>query len=418
MSELDKSTYIDTPDSATPSQSVPSVKPRKTKTGRVIALFSVLIALGAAGFTAWQYQQNMDARRELKTLRELMSGQQSLNESHSKQLTARFDLLQNEVNAELGKQSDTESMLRQATDQYTTLSGMYAELTKDRSDWLLNEIETTLAIANQQLQLTQDTTATVIALENISKRLTAFDRPYLINLKMAVAHDLETLKAVPQLDLANLTVTINSLQNTIDTLPLSAEAYSPLSNQKPASIKTDSNATLWQRLLTSSKDVLSNVISVKRIDKPEPLLTPDQSFFLRENLKLHLMSMKLSLLRHDRITYANDLATTTLYLQRYFDQQNPAAKAALNALNRLKDVPFAPQMPTLTASLTALQDAVNAQETQNKQALQTFQNRQPATTISAPLAIQVQPNDTSAPPVTFIEPPTQTPTPNITGRAQ
>jgi uroporphyrin-3 C-methyltransferase len=59
---------------------------------------------------------------------------------------------------------------------------------------------------------------------------------------------------------------------------------------------------------------------VSRIDQPEAaLLSPEQSFFLRENLKLRLLNARLALLSRQTDSVRADLASAGAWLGKYFD---------------------------------------------------------------------------------------------------
>ncbi|VEB39672.1 bifunctional uroporphyrinogen-III synthetase /uroporphyrin-III C-methyltransferase [Chromobacterium violaceum] len=133
-----------------------------------------------------------------------------------------------------GKLALVEARVNESAGQYATLNGMYQELTKNRTDWLLSEIEHTLAIASQQLQLAGNVSAAVSALEMVDARLSKFDRPQLIAVKKAVATDLEKLKALPYLDTVGLTVKIDRLMLSVDAMPLVVDAHR-LGGAQPAS---------------------------------------------------------------------------------------------------------------------------------------------------------------------------------------
>jgi uroporphyrin-III C-methyltransferase len=62
---------------------------------------------------------------------------------------------------------------------------------------------------------------------------------------------------------------------------------------------------------------------VTRIDHPEAaLVSPDQSFFLRENLKLRLLNARLALLSRQFDTAQSDLRDCQEMLSRYFDMRS------------------------------------------------------------------------------------------------
>jgi uroporphyrin-3 C-methyltransferase len=52
------------------------------------------------------------------------------------------------------------------------------------------------------------------------------------------------------------------------------------------------------------------------------LISPEQGFFLRENLKLRLLNARLALLSRQTTTAVNDLHTVQQALPRYFDTES------------------------------------------------------------------------------------------------
>ena len=62
---------------------------------------------------------------------------------------------------------------------------------------------------------------------------------------------------------------------------------------------------------------------VTRIDHPDAmLLAPEQSFFVRENLKLRLLNARLALLSRQFGTAQSDLQVAQRTLDRYFDRSS------------------------------------------------------------------------------------------------
>jgi uroporphyrin-3 C-methyltransferase len=65
------------------------------------------------------------------------------------------------------------------------------------------------------------------------------------------------------------------------------------------------------------------------------LLAPEQSFFLRENLKLRLLNARLALLSRQFDTAQSDLLVAQAALARYFDR---SAKRTMLAAELVKQV--------------------------------------------------------------------------------
>jgi uroporphyrin-3 C-methyltransferase len=73
-----------------------------------------------------------------------------------------------------------------------------------------------------------------------------------------------------------------------------------------------------------------SLVRVTQIDKPEAvLISPDQAFFLRENIKLRLFNARLSLLSRQFDLAQADLTQVQSALNRYFDRNARPVQSAL-----------------------------------------------------------------------------------------
>ncbi|OWY41004.1 hypothetical protein CEK28_01665 [Xenophilus sp. AP218F] len=334
------------------SQITETAKPASARKLPSAAFWIALAALGLSGWQLYMTQQELAATRQ-ELARRLAEGSGS-----NKELRAMVEQSLATARATDGKLAMVEARVNESAGQYATLNGMYQELTKNRTDWLLSEVEHTLAIASQQLQLAGNVPAAVSALEMVDARLAKFDRPQLIAVKKAVATDLEKLKALPYLDSVGLTVKIDRLMLSVDSLPLAVDGHrlgAPGPAKTPA---IPADARWWERLSAEISQSLGELIHIRRMDKPEALLlSPEQAFFLRENLKMRLLDARLALIQRDGKTYDADIAAARSYAQRYFDRDAGATVQWLATLGELEDAPLDVSLPDMTASLKAVRDA-------------------------------------------------------------
>src|SRR6266404_607335 len=106
------------------------------------------------------------------------------------------------------------------------LEALYQDLSRNRDEWQLAEIEQVLAIASQQLQLARNVRAALLALQLAEARLSRTDRPQFAPIRRALARDLERLKALPAVDIAGMSARIDNLIGGVDSLPLAFEERS------------------------------------------------------------------------------------------------------------------------------------------------------------------------------------------------
>jgi uroporphyrin-3 C-methyltransferase len=96
------------------------------------------------------------------------------------------------------------------------------------------------------------------------------------------------------------------------------------------------------------------MVRIERIDRPEPpLLTPEQSFFLRENLRLRLLTARIALLQRDESTCHTDLRAAEDWLKRHFDTTDKNVQNAIASIRQLAGSAINIQLPDISETLNA-----------------------------------------------------------------
>jgi uroporphyrinogen III methyltransferase/synthase len=99
------------------------------------------------------------------------------------------------------------------------------------------------------------------------------------------------------------------------------------------------------------------LVQIRRIDPGTAdamLVAPQQAQYLRENVKLRLLSARLSLLSRNEATLTADLSAADDAIARYFDPSSQATDALRETIADVKRVSQQVAIPTLDASLQAL----------------------------------------------------------------
>ncbi|MCD2516132.1 uroporphyrinogen-III C-methyltransferase [Massilia sp. G4R7] len=315
--------------------------------------------------------------------------------SHSRINTLRRDMAQslqkgNAVNAETAalarEVSDTakelqvkvgvlESRQAEAQTQQLALEQLYQDLSKNRDEWALSEVEQVLSTASQQLQLAGNVQGALIALQNADRSLGRSDKPQFLNIRRAIGADIERLKAMPAVDLAGVALRLDNVIAQVDTLPM-------LSDEKPllpvapvretrrqagkggAAAPAPESLGLGQRMVQTWRnwsqemwDDLRQLVRVRSVETPEALLlSPTESFFVRENLKLRLLNARLALLSRNEAAFRDDLASAQEILLKYFDTRARATQSAQSGLRQVQANNLNIEMPTLAESLNAVRN--------------------------------------------------------------
>jgi uncharacterized protein HemX len=103
---------------------------------------------------------------------------------------------------------------------------------------------------------------------------------------------------------------------------------------------------------------LRQLVRVQRLDQPDALLlSPDQRFFARENLRLQLLNARLNLLARNESLFRADLARATRAIERWFDPQQRVTASAIASLAQLQGAPLSIELPSLAESIGAVRAA-------------------------------------------------------------
>ncbi|QGZ60895.1 fused uroporphyrinogen-III synthase HemD/membrane protein HemX [Paraburkholderia acidisoli] len=330
--------------------------------GAGTALLWLVVVLVAAGAGAGGYVIN----RKLDRLDTQLVQRQQAADQQTAALRARADQAAQGAQ-QLDKQmAQLEGKIADAQTSQQALSQQYADLAKNRDDWSLAEVGQMLSSASEQLQLTGNTQLALFALQSADTRLAASSAPQALAVRKAIAQDIDKLKAAPSTDLSGMAIKLDTALGQIDALPLAGEAivaHTKPEAPQPADIgKTAAaaNEPKWKAWLNTFVagvgQQVASLVQVRRIDNADAMLvSPDQGYFVRENLKLRLLSARLSLLSRNEATLKSDLATADATLARYFDANSKNVQTVRELLKEVDAGSAAVALPTLDTSLQAIQ---------------------------------------------------------------
>jgi uroporphyrin-3 C-methyltransferase len=256
--------------------------------------------------------------------------------------------------------------------QQLALETMYQELSRVRDDRLVAEVEQAVNVAAQQLQLAGNVEAALIALSGAEARLAKNAQPQFLPLRKLIARDIERLKAMPGADVPGIALRLDAILNAVPNLPLAFEqrpaaaakpqpARKPSAARPPAAKAPAPDAPTWQNMVAAWLGELwgelRQLVRIERIDRPDPgLLAPREIFFLRENLRLRLLSARLALLARDGRSFQGDLQQADTWLERYFDTRAPAVEEARQSLRSLARLDVMRAPVDLNETLSALRN--------------------------------------------------------------
>ncbi|MES2582211.1 MAG: uroporphyrinogen-III C-methyltransferase [Pseudomonadota bacterium] len=252
----------------------------------------------------------------------------------------------------------TEVRLSEVSLQRSQLEELMQSLSRSRDENLVVDIESALRLAQQQAQLTGSVEPLLAALRSAELRVSRAAQPRLTPVQRAITRDISRIKATAQADTPALLVKLDELVLLADELPVANALPTPRSNDTLKRKPEETVTTWWVRMGLLVRDEVRNLVRVSRIEDPDAaLLSPEQSFFLRENLKLKLLNARLGLLSRQIDAVRSDLASASVAVGRYFDASSRKTQAASALLLQVRGQMKALEVPRVDETLAALATA-------------------------------------------------------------
>jgi uroporphyrin-3 C-methyltransferase len=364
---------------ATPvtSASAPAALPDDNAKGLPVWMTAPYLLSGALAILLavhWYSSQNkMNALRE-EVARRLQNA--DISNSDIKGIARSAQETSKELQA---KVSVLEAKQTESQGQQVALEQLYQDLSKNRDEWALAEIEQVLATASQQLQLAGNVQGALIALQNSDARLAKAEKTQFIAVRRAIAKDIDKLKALPQIDLTGLVLRLDSVIAQVDNIPLWSDEKPPVvatppkaplrvlprvAKSKNDKVEETSESTFttqlqdrWQSFSSEMWTEVKQLVRIRQVDAPDALLlSPTQAFFAKENLKLRLLNARLALLSRNEGAFRSDMISAQDLITKYFDVRSKQAQTAQSLLKQIQSNNLSIEMPALTESLNSVRN--------------------------------------------------------------
>ena len=253
----------------------------------------------------------------------------------------------------------TEAKVAEVALQRTQVEELIQSLSRSRDENLVADIDSAIRLAQQQSQLTGSIDPLLSALKTAETRLGRTAQPRLAPLQRALAHDVARIQATPLSDTPTLLLQLDELASMADELPI-ANGLEPMRPSETLTRKPQEAISVWwMRIWSGLRADLKDLVRVSKISEPEAaLLSPEQSFFLRENFKLRILNARLGLMSRQIDPARADLASASVVLSRYFapDARKTQLTAAL--LTQVQGKMSLLEVPRVDETLAALSTAV------------------------------------------------------------
>jgi uroporphyrin-3 C-methyltransferase len=258
--------------------------------------------------------------------------------------------------------------------QRSQVEELIASLSRSRDENMLADMESALRLAQQQASITGSAEPLLAVLRQSEERLARYNQPRLERVRRAVARDLDRVRAVALVDLPALSIRLDEAARLVDELPLQstpdrgAAARAP-SRPSPAVSGAegaraqplewaDAATQWWTKASAYLWAEVKILVRVTRIDRPEAMLvSPEQGYFLRENLKLRILNARLALVSRQFDQAQSDLLACQSALERYFDRSSRRVAVAQDLLRLVASQSRQVVLPRPDDTLAALATA-------------------------------------------------------------
>jgi len=377
---------------------------RRSRSGFWFGIIILLIIIGLAGAGFYLFTQ---LRSEQEGLGGEVKGQMSRQiADYQSQLTAiQSQLATLEANI-AGKdthftktladfsQLHSEKLESTRKELNDAIARVQRQLGKTRGDWLIADAEYLLSVANERLHLIGDVNTTREALEAADQRLRESGDAGIFNVREELAKEIGVIKSVVVPDIVGMYASIQTLQDQVDKLVL-VLPYTGKELTEPAEVKEQSSKTTEdQGLLDSAMDELEGIVTIRHTEhEVKEVLTPQEAQFIREQLRVKLEMVKISLVQHNEALYQSSLADAKKWTAQHFTK-NTDFDNFIAELDRFSNIKIHSQFPDISSSLKMLRDITKLRIEADK-AMQPAETDAPVESIKP--AETIKPPETAAP---------------------
>ena len=339
----------------------------------------VSVAALASSYLTWQSfsglraavgQRMQSAEAEVTPLRE-----------PSSETAGRLNALQSRL-------SGAEQRISELNLQRTQLEELMLSVSRSRDETLVQDLGSALRFAVQQAQLMGNPQPLIAALQVGIERIEAAANPRLAGVRDAMKNDLDVMQTETNTDvslvvrdLARLTRDVNKIAMR-DTAPptdrtVTSDADTSAAPSPAIGLATDPASTtvapslldqavtsvssVWHSLSQAFVAQASQLVRVRAVAPTDELmLSPENAWVLRENLKLRLLSARLAVLSGQKQTALADISAVLQGIALYADPAAPSVVGLVGDLQQLQTTIAALHVPIPQSTLAALASAASA----------------------------------------------------------
>ena len=233
-----------------------------------------------------------------------------------------------------------------------------------RADWLLAEAEYLMHLANQRLMLQNDLKSAEAVLVSADKVLAEINDPGLLPIRETLNQEILSLQQLSHIDRDGIFMQLSAIISSLETLSESAYLNTKKAEitQKPEQqAESSQDHGNWKQIWQEIWGELKKVVLIRRLDQPvAPLMAPEQSYYLKQNLRLMLEQANLAVLEQNQAVFQHSLKQASIWLENYFDVQDRQTITLITKLANMQELNIAYETPDISKSLRLLKSKIEA----------------------------------------------------------
>lgn len=346
-------------------ESADSSSPKTAKTGLLwlVTLLNLLLLGGAAYGGYWYFNQHSVTQTKLDSLRSELNN--DLGQKHS-QMTNRAASLEQQVSAQAEATQDVldgeaaqQATVEQLENQLQGALAQIQELDGRRpTDWLIAEADYLVRMAGRKMWLEKDLRTAIMLLGNADQRLKSLADPSVLPVRALIAQDIQALQQVNPVSEVSVALALDGLVKQVDKLAIITPKEA---NEFTSEAVSDSASDWKQNLLNVWRSLVDDFIRIEYRDEPvEPMMTAQQEWLSREQIKLALQQAQAAALAGEQTLYEASIERATAIISDDYILSNSDVSGFKSALGQLKNTDISKAIPTELSSQAALESLLDS----------------------------------------------------------
>ncbi len=329
-------------------------KEKRSNSGVKLATAAILLAILSGGGLFYKLtEQQADYQAQIAQLKN------QLDQARSSMQQELAQVKEETIEKATTATHKAEVVLGQQHKSIESLQLAVADIKGRRpNDWLLAEADYLVKLAGRKLFLEHDVESATQLMESADQRVASLNDPSLVNLRKSMANDITKLRTVPLIDRDGLVLRLTALQQQVDKLPL-ANAILPKEETTVQHVVSEDISNWQNNLMTSLKDFSENFITYRTRDgNVIPLLSPEQHFYLKENIKAKLETAIKAVYQEQGEIYTTSLETADKWALAFFNQDDSSVQEFNKTVSQLSQQNIQVEYPTRLESQSQLSDVI------------------------------------------------------------